>query len=619
MRGAERTFHSIAGCYPSAEVATLLYDPRRTNGRFADRRVRTSFLQPFAADQRRFRRWLPLLPLAAERLSVRDARVVISSSSAFAHGVRPTGGAVHVCYCHSPFRYIWHERDRTTRSIPAPLRSSANAAIGALRRWDLRAASRVTQFVANSEITRRRIAEFYGRDATVVHPPVDINRFTCEPDPQDYVLSVGEVTRHKNTELALAAAERAGITIRVVGEGPDLERLRARYRRAEFLGRVDDRRLAELYAGCRALVVPAVEEFGITMVEALSAGRPVLAAASGGALEIVTDGETGVLVEPRSVDALAEALRATDWEGFDVARLRAAPSASRRAVSASGSWPLSRQRSPIRITSEDHLATVRISQVTLRRSTPSSDWPHDHLDFDLPKWRIESSPISSSKPDTACQTDSKKGPPGERAVASRTGHGVPALQNKLRSAGAGGWRRRPSRARSSSGPPVIRGVGLGQTTLGRRSLSAVATLVRQGIRNRHPSGTRWHQARTFALDGQHIVSCPSHAGDLPSCTWRPGCGAVREALVPAWRRAVGGVEFHHSGGPIDTHPRRWKAVGTGRLVEKDPCFASRTSRARAAERLIQGGRSSTRSSLIRCHAETAGHTKPEVSKRLGRG
>ena len=324
MRGAERTFHSIAGCYPSAEVATLLYDPRRTNGRFADRCVRTSFLQPFAADQRRFRRWLPLLPLAAERLSVRDARVVISSSSAFAHGVRPTGGAVHVCYCHSPFRYIWHERDRTTRSIPAPLRSSANASIGALRRWDLRAASRVTQFVANSEITRRRIAEFYGRDATVVHPPVDINRFTCEPDPQDYVLSVGEVTRHKNTELALAAAERAGITIRVVGEGPDLERLRARYRRAEFLGRVDDRRLAELYAGCRALVVPAVEEFGITMVEALSAGRPVLAAASGGALEIVTDRDTGVLVEPGSVDALAEALRATDWEGFNAARLRAA-------------------------------------------------------------------------------------------------------------------------------------------------------------------------------------------------------------------------------------------------------------------------------------------------------
>ena len=323
MRGAERTFQAIAGCYPGAEVATLLYDPRCTNGRFAERHVRTSFLQPFAADQRRFRRWLPLLPLAAERLSVKDAQVVISSSSAFAHGVRPAEGAVHVCYCHSPFRYIWHERDGTTRSIPLPLRPSANAAVRALRRWDLRAAAGVTRFVANSEITRRRIGEFYGRDATVVHPPVDIDRFTCEPDPQDYFLSVGEVTRHKNTELALAAAERAGVAIKLAGQGPDLDRLRARYPRAEFLGRVDDRRLAELYAGCRALVVPAIEEFGITIVEALAAGRPVLASAAGGALETMTDGETGILVKPRSVDALAEALRGIDWECFEVARLRA--------------------------------------------------------------------------------------------------------------------------------------------------------------------------------------------------------------------------------------------------------------------------------------------------------
>lgn len=322
MRGGERAFEAMASCYPEASIATLLYDRVGTEGRFEDRRIRTSFLQPFAADQRRFRGCLPLLPLAAERLAVDDARVVISSSSAFAHGVRPAPDAVHVSYCYSPFRYIWHERDRTERAVPAVARPAARALLGAMRRWDIRAAARVTGFIAISELTRQRIGDFYGRDAMIVHPPVDVGRFARKPDPRDYFLAVGEVTRHKNTEIALAAAERAGVEIKVVGDGPDLARLRKRFLRAEFLGRVDDHQLTELYAGCRALVVPAIEEFGITMVEAQAAGRPVVAAASGGALEIVNDGVTGVLVTPRSVESLAQALRAIDWESFDPNHLR---------------------------------------------------------------------------------------------------------------------------------------------------------------------------------------------------------------------------------------------------------------------------------------------------------
>jgi glycosyltransferase involved in cell wall biosynthesis len=323
MRGAERTFEAMAACFPDAQLATLLYDPVASEGRFRDRVIRTSFLQAFAAEQRGYRRFLPLLPLAAERLVVDDAALVISSSSAFAHGVRPAPDAVHVSYCHSPFRYAWHERERTEHAVPAPARPAARAVLGAVRRWDVGAAARVSAFVANSELTRTRIQDFYKRDAIVVHPPVDVERFAAEPDPQDYVLTVGEVTRHKNTEMAIAAADRAGLKIKVVGEGPDLARLRRRFARAEFLGRVDDHRLIDLYACCRAVVAPAIEEFGITMVEAHAAGRPVLAVAEGGALEIVKDGVTGVLVRPRSVDALAEALRATDWESFSPGSLRA--------------------------------------------------------------------------------------------------------------------------------------------------------------------------------------------------------------------------------------------------------------------------------------------------------
>ena len=323
MRGAERTFEEIAACYPNAPIATLLYDPTGTGGRFRHRQVRTSFLQPVAASQSRFRRFLPLLPLAAERLPVDGARLVISSSSAFAQGVRPATDVVHISYCHSPFRYVWHERERTAERIPAPARPLARGVLRAVQRWDLEASRRVTAYIANSQLTRQRIADFYGRESTVVHPPVEVERFQKSPDPRDYFLIVGEVTGHKKTEVALAAAERAGVKTIVVGDGPDRTRLERRFRDASFLGRVNDSRLIELYAGCRALVVPAIEEFGITMVEAHAAGRPVLAAAQGGALEILDDGDTGILFPPGGVDSLAEALRESDWEGFDVNRLKA--------------------------------------------------------------------------------------------------------------------------------------------------------------------------------------------------------------------------------------------------------------------------------------------------------
>jgi glycosyltransferase involved in cell wall biosynthesis len=323
MRGAERTFAEMAACFPDAPIATLLYDPVRTKGRFRHRRVRTSFLQPIAADQRRFRRFLPLLPLAARRLPLGSARVVISSSSAFAHGVRGAPGAVHISYCHSPFRYVWHERRRTEEGVAPPLRPLAHGVLGAVRRWDVAASRRVNAYIANSALTAQRIADFYGREASVVHPPVDVERFEGVPAPEDFFLLVGEVTSHKNPGLALAAAERAGVKVKVAGDGPELARLRQRFRRATFLGRVSDRRLIELYAGCRALIAPAIEEFGITMAEAHAAGRPVVAAGQGGAVEIVDDGDTGVLFTPGNVDALAEALRETDWERFDVGRLKA--------------------------------------------------------------------------------------------------------------------------------------------------------------------------------------------------------------------------------------------------------------------------------------------------------
>ena len=322
MRGAERTFAAIADCFDAAPVYTLLYDPEATDRRFAGHPVHPSYLQRLGVRQRGFRRLLPLFPKAAERLPVGEHDVVVSSSSAFAHGVRPRPGSVHVCYCHSPFRYAWHERRRALEEAPRPLRPVANRMLDRVQRWDLRAASRVTSYVANSDVTRQRIADFYGRDSTVIHPPVEVERFEIG-EPEDFFVVVTELVPHKRVDLALDAARRAGKAVKVVGEGPDLPRLRALYgESAEVLGRVDDATLRDLLPRAQALILPNIEEFGIAAVEAQAAGRPVVAVAAGGALETVVDGTTGVLVPPDDPGSLAEALRGTDFERFDPQAIR---------------------------------------------------------------------------------------------------------------------------------------------------------------------------------------------------------------------------------------------------------------------------------------------------------
>lgn len=322
MRGAERTFAEMAAVWPDAPIYTTLYDPAGTEQRFDGRDIRTSFLQRTGAKQDGFRKLLPLFPAAVARLPVGGHDVVVSSSSAFAHGVHTREDAVHVCYCHAPFRYAWHEREIALAEIPPALRVPARVVFAGIRRWDRRASQRVTEYVANSEFTRARIFEFYGREAQVVHPPVDVARFPREgTDHEDWFLIVSALVGHKRVDRALAAARAAGRRVKVVGDGPE----RARWEReygdvAEFLGRVGDSELVELYRHALALVVPSVEEFGITAVEAQAAGRPVLAIAEGGALETVIPGRTGELVD---VGSLAEAMREVSFDRFDPAAARA--------------------------------------------------------------------------------------------------------------------------------------------------------------------------------------------------------------------------------------------------------------------------------------------------------
>jgi len=319
MRGAERTFAAMADLYAQAPIFTLLYDEQGTGHRFAGRTVTTSPLQRLGVGQRGFRRLLPLYPLAVQRLRPAPCEVVLSSSSAFAHGIRVPEGAVHVCYCHAPFRYAWYEEARALAETPAALRPALRAQLRFMRRWDLAASRRVDRYIANSKLTLERIRRFYGRDAAIVHPPVETHRFT-PAEPGERLLVVSELVRHKRVHVALEAARLARVPISVVGSGPEHATLSAAFPEAQFLGRADDTQLAELYASARAVVVPSMEEFGITAVEAQAAGRPVVAAAAGGALETVLDGETGRLAELDDVASFARAITSLEGLGFDPAR-----------------------------------------------------------------------------------------------------------------------------------------------------------------------------------------------------------------------------------------------------------------------------------------------------------
>jgi glycosyltransferase involved in cell wall biosynthesis len=319
VRGAERVFRAMCDLWPEADVFTPIYDVKGSEGRFADRTIQTSFLQRLRPNARTFRALLPFYPAAIESLDLSGYDLVLSSSSAWAHAVIPEESTVHVCYCHNPFRYAWNERHRTLSERGDPItRALLRGFFRRWREWDWIAAQRVDRYVTNSRTTQARIRSYFGRDAHVVFPPVETSRFTPVQPGEDYLL-LSELMSHKRIDDAVRAFTRLGLPLVVAGQGPDGRRLRQLAGpNVRFTGRVSDDEAAELMARCRALVVTAVEEFGIAAVEAQAAGRPVIARSAGGALETIVDGVTGCLWSG-GPDELALAVRDFDPDSVDPA------------------------------------------------------------------------------------------------------------------------------------------------------------------------------------------------------------------------------------------------------------------------------------------------------------
>ena len=307
MRGGEKVVEALCRMLPDADLFTLFYDPERVSETIRARRVTASYLNPL---RRHYRSLLPLMPMALESFDLRGYDLIVSSESGPAKGVLAPSTARHVCYCHTPMRYLWDlypaYRDEWTesgwrRALMAPL---ANY----LRLWDYSTAARVDEFVANSANVSRRIWKTYRREARVIYPPVNVDSFYWK-EPEDYYLIVAELVAYKRIDTAVRVFSKNGRRLRIVGQGPEYDELRRMAQgNVEFCGRVTDDELRELYARSRALLLPGEEDFGMTPVEALASGKPVIALGRGGVLESVplSDPVGGVVYD--SPEGLAGAI-----------------------------------------------------------------------------------------------------------------------------------------------------------------------------------------------------------------------------------------------------------------------------------------------------------------------
>lgn len=311
--GAERFVGDLARLFPAATVHTAVVDREKLPLTLRDTRIQTTPLQRVRALGVPLPLLAPLLPTAFGRIDLGGSALVISSTSAFAHHVRTPAGAVHVAYCHAPPHFLWDRaeyfRERGVRGrLLAP-------ALALLKRSDVAAAGRVDAFVANSQYSADRIREAYGRQAEVIFPPIETAAFSPSAERSGRFLLVARLRRHKRIDLAIAAARRLGIPLDIIGEGPDGSFLRALASATpgsspvRFLGRLTDAEVQAAMARCAAMIVPGTEDFGMTMAEVQAAGRPPVAFARGGALEIIRDGETGFLFEEPTVDSLVAAIR----------------------------------------------------------------------------------------------------------------------------------------------------------------------------------------------------------------------------------------------------------------------------------------------------------------------
>jgi len=325
-RGGEKVFSALADLFPDADLFALLCQRSRMKILFGERPVHTSVIQFLPKATSWYPYYLPFFPMATERLDLSEYSIVISSDAATVKGVHTSSGALHICYCHTPMRYVWHNYEDYSHAA-GPIGRFVYPALSAkLRDWDFQAAQKVTHFIASSHNVACRIRRYYHRESTVIYPPVDTDYFHpgSMNAADEFFLAVSAHVPYKRLDLAVEAFNRNGKRLIVIGDGSERRRLEHQARpNIRFLGSQPATVLRCVMQRCRALVFPGEEDFGIVMVEAQACGKPVIAFGQGGACEIVNNGVTGVLFENKTADSLCDAVRRFGNMRFDPHVIRA--------------------------------------------------------------------------------------------------------------------------------------------------------------------------------------------------------------------------------------------------------------------------------------------------------
>ncbi len=322
--GAERVLRVFSDMFPGAPIYTLAHD--KENFKISEGMdIRTSFLESVPFKYLKFEWLLPFMPAATEHYDLREYDLVISSVSSMAKGIIVGTNATHICYCHTPTRYLWTDTHEYVGNLKLPgiVKKILLHYLSYLRIWDKAAADRVSFFVANSNTVKDRIKSFYKRQSIVVYPPVDTHKFKISDEPKKYFLAGGRIANYKKFDLIVETFNRLQLPLKIFGSGPFEDELKSRAKdNIEFLGRISDEEKVELFENCIAFLNPQEEDFGITVVEALSAGRPVIAYNKGGATETVIEGVTGTLFDEQTWECLGDTLIRFDETRFDSKAIR---------------------------------------------------------------------------------------------------------------------------------------------------------------------------------------------------------------------------------------------------------------------------------------------------------